>query len=178
MPKAHNSWITNNSSKSKRLIYNRLRQSVQVKLWIMKKKWWQDQAHSIQRAADEHDMKRVYISLKTMVGSQHKRFTPVSSSNVLCLLTNHNEIIQRWAEHFQSVLNRSSVVDETVLEELPEWPLQDQLIENPAMDEVNKAVIDQMSSGRASGSDGLPSENFRFGGKHLIGKLLQLYTAV
>ena len=58
-----------------------------------------------------------------------------------------------------------------MLEELPEWPWQDQLIENPTMDEVTKA-IDQMSSGKASGSDGLPSEIFRFGGKHLIGKLL------
>ena len=61
MSKAHNDWITNNSSKSKRLIYNRLRQSVQVKLRIMKEKWWQDQAHAIQKAADEHDMKHFIL---------------------------------------------------------------------------------------------------------------------
>ena len=83
-----------------------------------------------------------------MFGPQHKRFTAISSSDGLCLLTNHNEIIQKWAEHFQSVLTHSSVADKTVLEELPEWPLQDQLIVNPTMGEVTKS-IDQMSSGKA-----------------------------
>ena len=108
-------------------------------------------------------MKRSCIRLKTVFYTQYTRFTPISSSDGLCLLTNYNETIQRWAEHFQSVLKHSSVVDETMLEELPEWPLQDQLIVNPTMDEVNKAIY-QMTSGKASGSKVLPSEIFRFGG--------------
>ena len=93
--KAHNNWITNISSKSKRLIYNHLRQSVQVNQRLMKKKWWQDQAHAIQKTADEHDMKRFNICLKTVFGLQHKGFSPISSSDGLCLLTNRNKIIQK-----------------------------------------------------------------------------------
>ena len=38
------------------------------------------------------------------------------------LITNKEDILMRWAEHFDSVLNRPSVINEDAINRLPQIP--------------------------------------------------------
>lgn len=161
MHRAHLDWINDKTSNAKKTVYSQVRQNVQVKLRSMKENWWQQKAQDVQKAADEHDMKKFYADLKSIFGPKSRSITPICSEDGSSLLTKHDEILQRWADHFHSVLNRSSAVDNTVLEEIPQWPLQGQLRDAPNVEEITNA-IQQMSSGKACGSDGLPAEIFKY----------------
>ena len=76
----------------------------------MKNKWWQAKADLLQMAADRHDMKAFCEDLKAMYGPR-----TVSSASVKAadgtLLADRPKILERWAEHFQSVLNQKSTFD-------------------------------------------------------------------
>jgi len=47
-----------------------------------------------------------------------------------------------------------------VLSEIPQWPLASRLDEVPTRTEIQKA-INQMSNGKAPGTDGIPAEVFK-----------------
>jgi len=68
------------------------------------------------------------------------------------LLTDNVEIRERWAEHFQSVLNQHSDFDTSVMDEHPQWPTASHLDEVPTSEEVQRAV-NQMTTGETPGSD-------------------------
>ena len=63
----------------------------------------------------------------------------------------------RWAEHFHGVLYQPSTFDPSVLDVIPDWDTAHGLMEPPDISEVHRAV-NQMASGKAPGSDGLPPE--------------------
>jgi len=76
------------------------------------------------------------------------------------MITDRAGILSRWAEHFNSVLNQVSQFDDTVLSEIPDWDVDDGLLEPPDNAEVARAV-GQLSPGKAAGADGLPPELFK-----------------
>jgi len=86
-------------------------------------------------------------------------------------------ILSRWAEHFHGVLNQPSTFDPSVLDAIPDWNTAHGLMEPPDINEVQRAV-NQMASGKAPGSDGLPPELFKSEGPVIIDKLLSLYTSI
>ena len=120
MREAHLGWIRDKSLTAKKIAYTSLRQSMQAKLRSLKENWWMKKAEDLQAAADEHDMKRLYPGLKSVLGSQSRSTTPIFSHDGSTLLTKHEVILQYWADHFNLVLNRSSVVDDTVLDDIPQ----------------------------------------------------------
>ena len=117
-------------------------------------------AEDLQAAADEHDVKRFYTGLKSILGPQSRSTTPIFFHDGSNLLTKHEDILQRWADRFNLVLNR------TVLDD-PQLACEDHLATSPDVDEVSKA-IQQMSSGKACGLDGLPAEIFKHDGRILV----------
>ena len=150
---------------------------MQAKIRSLKETWWMKKAEYLQAAADEHDMKQFYSGLKSVLGPQSKSTTPIFSHDGSILLTKHKDILQRWADLFNLVLNRPSVVDDTVLDEIPQLACEDHLAVSPHVDEVSDA-IQHMSSGKACGLDGLPAEIFKHGGRILVEKLTQLYSLI
>ena len=92
------------------------------------------------------------------------------------LITDKNEIVERWAEHFDGVLNRPSSINDEALQRLPQVAVNPDLDIPPSEDEVAKA-IKQMSSGKAPGPDTLPAEVFKSGGHTLLPKLTELYQS-
>ena len=63
-------------------------------------------AHELQQAADMRDTKRFYDGLKTVFGPKTSGVTLLCSADGQTLLTDSNEILQRWAEHFNNLLKR------------------------------------------------------------------------
>ena len=69
----------------------------------------------------------------------------------------------RWAEHFNALLNKQSVVSEEALQDTPQLHTLAQLDFPPNCAEVTKA-IKQQSSGKTAGPDGIPPEVYKCGG--------------
>ena len=88
------------------------------------------------------------------------------------LITDKNEIVKRWAEHFSGVLNRPSSINDAVIQHLPQVAVNPEL-DIPPSDEVAQA-IKQMSCGKAPGPDAISIEVFKLGGPALLTKLTGL----
>ena len=82
-------------------------------------------------------------------------------------ITDKNEIVERWAEHFDSELNRPSSINDPAIQRLTQVAINPELDIPPSEDEVAKA-IKQMSSGKAPGSYAIPAEVFNSGGPALL----------
>ena len=143
----------------------------------MKEKWWKNKAAELQDAADSHDMKRFYSGLKAVYGPKVSGSVPVWSADGSKLISDKRQILQRWADHFETVLNQSSDFDDTVLDEIPLWPLATHLDDPPTTQEVNKAIY-QLASDKAPGADCIPAEVFKEGGIKLKERLLRLYNNI
>ena len=57
-------------------------------------------------------MKNFFDALKTVYGPQSSETTPLFSADGTSLLTDKEAILERWAEHFDSVLNRHSSIND------------------------------------------------------------------
>ena len=60
-------------------------------------------------------MKKFHDELKTIYG-----VTTLLSADVSTLLTDKEAILKRWAEHFDSVLNRPPSINEDAIDRLPQ----------------------------------------------------------
>ena len=69
-------------------------------------------------------------------------------------MTEPSAIVQRWAEHFEQVRNRTSIVDNAVFEEIPQQPALDELAAPIQLEKV-KTAIKALENGKAPGADGL-----------------------
>ena len=79
-------------------------------------------------------------------------------------------ILERWAEHFNSVLNRPSSINQDAIDRLPQIECNVLLDEFPTVTETRKAV-QQLSSGKAPGADAIPAEVYKAGGLPMAEKL-------
>ena len=115
--KAHQDDI---SSVSKKAAYNNICKTVQNRLRDMQDSWLSKKAEEIQSFADRKDMKKFHDALKTIYGPKSSDATPLLSADGSTLLTDKDAILKRWAEHFNSVLNRPSSVNDNAINRLPQ----------------------------------------------------------
>ena len=120
-------------------------------------------ADEIQSFADRKDMKKFFDALKTVYGPQSSATTPLLSADGTSLLNNKEAILKRWAEHFDSVLNQPSSVNDDAINRLQQVECNLLLDEFPTVSETVKA-IKFLSSGKAPGSDAIPAEIYKAGG--------------
>ena len=83
-------------------------------------------------------------------------------------------LLKRWAEHFNSVLNRPSSINEDAVDRLPQTECNVLLDEFPTVMETRKA-IQQLSSGKTPRADAIPAEVYKAEGLPLAEKLTQLF---
>ena len=100
--------------------YNNICKTVQNRLRDMQDSWLSKKAEEIQSFADRKDMKKFHDALKTIYGQKSSGATPLLSADVSTLLTDKDAILKRWAEHFNSVLNRPSSVNDNAINRLPQ----------------------------------------------------------
>ena len=91
-------------------------------------------------------MKNFHDALKTINGPKSSGATPLLSADGSTLLTDKDAILKRWAEHFNSVLNRPSSVNDNAINRLPQIECNVLLDEFPTVTETRKA-IQHLSSG-------------------------------
>ncbi len=100
------------------------------------------------------------------------RLSPLLSADGATLISNKDKIVERWAEHFKDVLNRTLSINDEALTTTPCPDLDITLTE----DGVAKAMK-QMSTGKAPRFDAIPAEVFNSVGPSLPNKLAALFQS-
>ena len=143
----------------------------------MQDSWLSIRADEIQGFADRNDMKNFYDGLKEVYGpSTTGSLSPLLSDDGSTLITDKEKVLERWAEHFNSVLNRPSVINDEAIDMLPQVPVEEKMDPIPTLEEIQKAVH-LLSSGKAPGSDSIPAEVYKEGSMALTEKL-QLFQLI
>jgi hypothetical protein len=165
------------SSQAKKDAFTSARQKVQKKLREMQDSWYSAKADEIQGYADSNNTKRFYDALKAVYGPQPTGSSPLLTADGTQLLTEKKQILERWAEHFDQVLNRPAAINEEAIARLPQVEINNDLDNPPTEDEVSKA-IKQLSCGKAPGSDAIPAEVYKAGGPAMLQNLTMLFQAI
>ena len=169
---AYASWLNDKSSNDKHARFKHLRSKCQPVLRCMENQWWEDKAAELQQYADENNYKKFFAGLKTVYGPSSNAYAPVRSAHGT-LLTEKSEIIQRWSDHFNQLLNRPSQIDQLVIQDMPQRPILSFLDDPPTLVETQKA-IKQLQAGKAPGPDGIPPEIYKEGEDAVQAKLNEL----
>ncbi|KAF7248362.1 Craniofacial development protein 2 [Varanus komodoensis] len=157
-------------STAKKNAFNNTRRTVQSKLRKMQDSWLSARADEIQKFADRND------ALRSLYRSQPSGSSPLLDSDGATLITEKTLILQRWAEHFQSVLNRPSSINNEATDRMPQADINHSLDAPPSKPETLQA-ISQLSSSKVPGSDAIPAEVYKEGGTVLVDKLTQLFQS-
>ena len=157
-------------------LYRACKQQVQRSLRNMKDAWWQARAAELQDAADRRDFKTFYQGLKAVHGPKHKKSPSVKTKDG-DLLTDPSEVLKRWSEHFNGVLNQESDFDMSVLDEIPQWDINTSLDSIPTLEEVLLS-IKQLSSGKSPGQDGIPPDIYKHGGTAIAEQVLVIFKQI
>ena len=120
-----------------------------------KRQYIEQLAEKAERAAEQKDMKTVYMTTKKLSGNWgQSQDIPLKAGNGTTI-TEERAKLERWKNHFQQILNRP---DPPVLADIPEAN-EDLNIDlgDISVEEV-KAAIKKMKSGKAPGQDGICPE--------------------
>ncbi|KAI8513702.1 hypothetical protein Bbelb_080260 [Branchiostoma belcheri] len=140
----------------------------------MRDTWLKNKADEIQCYADKHDLKKFYDGLKEIYGPSSTGLSPLLTADGNTLITDKEDILKRWAEHFDNVLNRPSEINNEAIDRLPQVPINDELAAPPTLLETQKA-ISQLSTGKSPGRDSISAEVYKEGGLAVSDKLHQLF---
>ncbi|XP_076447193.1 uncharacterized protein LOC143284443 [Babylonia areolata] len=173
----HQDHISDKDCQRKENQFLQTRQLVQRRLREMKNTWWDRKSEELQSAADAHDMKTFHDGLRVVYGPRVTGSTPVRASDQTTLLTDKKDILARWAEHFNTLLNRDSSVSDEAIAALPQLPVNDSLAAPPTKIETQK-VLKLTMSGKAPGVDGNQADICKYGGEVLTDKLTTLFQSI
>ena len=152
MHSSHKAWIDDKNSCTKKTAYKACKNQVQRALRAMKEAWWSAKAAELQEASDKKDSKTFYNGLKRVFGLKTGGVAPISTADGKTLLTEKSEILERWKQHFGTVLHTTSATDENVISSIVQKPELPQLALEPTLQEVLNC-IKQILSGKAPGKD-------------------------
>ena len=138
--------------------------------------YWLNLCSGIQKAADIAKTHAMYEGIKKAVGPTIIKSAPLKSATGKTI-TDHDQQMERWAEHFQELYSRESHVTDTAINGTAILPQMTQLDEPPTLEDLIKA-IDSLSCNKAPGTDGIPPEVLKISKKSLLAQellsLLQL----
>jgi len=137
----------------------------------------QDRAREIQEYADTNNMEAFFAAVKKVYGTPKSGSIPLLSKDSSTLLKDVNSINARWSDHFSELLNKQTVVDHSVFDELRQLPTHDHMADPPTMEELIKA-INQIKNHKAAGADGIPAEVYKVRNKTLRDKLFALICRI
>lgn len=169
---AHNAAISHPNSSYLRRKFAEVRAETQRRLREIENKWWLSFAQELQSYADTNDIHKFYESMRATVGPTKRASAPVRSTNGELLRT-QSEILNRWEEHFSTLLNERTDYDPSILDELPLIPVDEQLWSSPEREEVDK-IIEGLKNSKSPGPDGVAAELLKYGPPELSDALMDL----
>ncbi|KAI8780545.1 hypothetical protein BgiBS90_017896 [Biomphalaria glabrata] len=141
----------------------------------MQDTWLSKKVETIKEFADKHDMKNFYHAINEIYGPTKSGSSPLLNADVTILLTDKEEILKRWAEHFEKVLNTPSIINEAAIVRLHQVPMNEKWMTIPPTLKETNLAIQQLASGKAPGADSIPAAVYTKGGLALIERLHKLF---
>lgn len=154
--------------------YSKLNAKVKRSARADKRRFVENLATEAEAAAQKQEQGTVYRITKQICGGQRRGKAPICSKQG-ALLTTEKEQEERWAEHFQEVLNKE-VPEEPAAAQDAEEDL-DISIEPPTKEEIVEAIRD-LKNGKAPGQDQLNAELFKCHPELAAEILLALFAKV
>ncbi|XP_076055265.1 uncharacterized protein LOC143033659 [Oratosquilla oratoria] len=154
-----------------------IRADVQRHLRCTENDWWKERTLQIQQYADSNDIHDFYDAVKTIYGPVRRGKQPIRSSDGNILYKNNEEIISRWGDHFNNLLNQSNSATPNILDQLPNLPILQEMDRDPQLAELIKAVR-KLKNNKSPEPDGIPVEVFMEGGYALRLHLTELLQEV
>ncbi|BHF63375.1 hypothetical protein SprV_0200636700 [Sparganum proliferum] len=144
------------------------RRLAQQQLRELQDAWMALKVEEIQGSTDPKQTKSFFIVIKAIYSPPTKEIPPILSSDVSTFLTEMLQISKHWAERFRSVLNHSSTIDR-----LPRMEIKIDLGFPPSLPGTICA-LQQLSGGKAPGSDAFSVEIYRHDGHRLMDQVTTL----
>lgn len=138
-----------------------------------KDKWWQEKSLYLQLLSDTNQLGAFYDEIRKLTRPANHSSVPLKSVDGIPL-TNKDDVMNRWAEHFKQLLNVDRFPDLHYINSLPENPLKDELVSPPTLEETILAIKQQRNK-RAAGIDIICGEILKYGGENLHITLSKLF---
>nr|VZI18186.1 unnamed protein product [Spirometra erinaceieuropaei] len=169
----HEAYVTRPTDDNK-AAFCRSRRLAQQRLREMQDAWTVRMAEEIQGYAGHNKWKNFFTAIKAVYGPTTKANAPLLRADCSTLLTEKTQILQRWTEHFRSVLNRLYTNSDAAIARLSQVETNADLDLPPSHYEAI-GVVPQLSSGKTSGSDAIPAEIHKHDGLQLMDYLTVLF---
>ncbi|CAF0801605.1 unnamed protein product [Didymodactylos carnosus] len=161
--------------------YRALAKLVKRKIEARQFEYWDEISCEIENAIKQHDPATAYAMIRRLRGrNKNMDKTSIQDKNDKMLL-NSKDRLSRWREYFCELLNVHTVIDPTILQQIP-IPAIDKAEETrqdtpPSLPEVVQA-IKQMKSRKASGKDDVTAELLKADGMEIALWLHQIIVDV
>ena len=137
-----------------------------------KKQWMEERVKKIEEYQAEGNIRQMYKSVRNLSTGYLPRLQVCKDKDGK-LLSDQNECLERWAEHFQE-LYKSNTID-TVEEGQPQ--VIEIELERPSLEEVKRAIL-KLNNNKAPAEDLLPAEAFKNGGEALWKRVHQIVCTI
>lgn len=174
---AYLSTLHDPTSRAKKIHFQDLKRNCQAQIRDIKNSWWQQNAQELQSLSDARDLSKFYAKLKEIYGPSRTSTGTLKAADNVTILTDSTVILERWKEHFFTLLNRSSTTAEDFLCNVPQQPPQPWMDMLPTYREFSEA-LSGMKTGKAPGPDNIPLELIQNGGLPLKTRLFSLILLI
>nr|VZI32819.1 unnamed protein product [Spirometra erinaceieuropaei] len=131
----HKAYVEHPTDENRSAFY-RCRRLLQQRLREMQDAWTARKAEEIQGYADRNEWKNFFSAIKAAFDPPTKGPAILLSADGGTLLTKKTQILQRCAEHFLGVPNRSSTISGVVIARLPQVETNVNLDLPPSLPEI------------------------------------------
>ena len=121
-----------------------------------RKRIWTELSENIQSAAITGNIRGKYDSIKKAQGPTLNKTAPLRSSTG-DVMSDRGHQLEIWVEHYSDIYSRENIVSPSALDAVECLPTMGELDTEQTLDELSRA-IDSLASGKAPGSDGIPTD--------------------
>ena len=142
-----------------------------------KSQWWEEKVEGLQQAANKNDIKAFYNGLRMVYGPQKRGTAHLMDQDGVIVLKDKDKTLNRFAQHFDQLVNVPGTVDKHDLDSLTDLPPYDDLSEAPSFEELLEAIVATREN-KAPGGCGIPAEVWKYGGAKLKERLFDLIAHI
>ena len=133
--------------------------------------WWTRMGNELTAAFERQDSHVLFSFWKKLnLQPNSSRGTGPIRDQQGQLLTEAVHQRERWRQHFSSILNIQSTVEQSTIDSVPQRPVAEWLAEPPKADEVEWAVR-KLAYNKTAGADEITAEMLKAGGQPLLNRL-------
>ena len=163
--------LLNDNLKNRSIVekkYKEHKANLQRELRRMKNEWWSNISREVQSAYDRKDTKELYSLLRQVFGPKSSPVAPLLSKDKSTIIKDPDKILKRWKEHFADLFFNPSVIDENVINSLPQLDTLFHMDQLPSVEEV-VAAMKKIKTGKAPVC--IPIELLQNGGDNVVNVL-------